>query len=653
LRFAQAEELMAVGNWPAAAVALKAGQSRLRDARAGLLGGWSQYLEARVLFQQNREAAQDTLYDAIARHHEMSTHTMQIRETNRRFDQQQLRARTAVGVYKSLLGDPNPADWIFQPLQTLTAIKTSHDEAFDRWLIALTSRDNMAEALEVTDLAKRRRFLSTLAWGGRLAALRDAVEAPEQTLSANVRDQRNQLMLKFPEYAAAKQAGSELQAKLQTDWQQGIDDKAERQLTKIWRDWAANLELRESMLAQIGLQRVAVSPQFPPVLATTDLQSKLKPGEALLVFHDTPGNLLGFLITADGATHWNCGPSAAIGPMLNAFLRDLGNYDANHQMTAEELTSDDWKKSGAKLVKALLEGSSIDPASLTELVIVPDGLVWYVPFTALPFEIGGEIVPLISKSRVRVAPTAGIAFGLQTAWRRVQRTGVVGDDLFSDDSDQTEAEALAAFREAVVNPIDLPDPMPVSTPIVASLLEGLVVLDDIELSLASPLDWSPIPGGRAAKRGSLGYWLTLPQFGPQRVILPVTHTLAARGGKGSKRHPATARPGTELFLASCALTSTGAKTILLGNWRVGGASTVEIIREFVQELPHTSAAEAWQRSVQLAAELPIEAALERRVKTSKGDTQLTAAHPFFWGGYLLIDTGSGINDDSIGSLGGR
>jgi len=86
--------------------------------------------------------------------------------------------------------------------------------------------------------------------------------------------------------------------------------------------------------------------------------------------------------------------------------------------------------------------------------------------------------------------------------------------------------------------------------------------------------------------------------------------------------------------------STGAQTILLSRWNVGGQSTLDIVREFVQELPHTTAADAWQRSVQVAMEMAVYPDAEPRVKASPNDPPLTAAHPFFWSGYLLIDAGA-------------
>jgi hypothetical protein len=98
-------------------------------------------------------------------------------------------------------------------------------------------------------------------------------------------------------------------------------------------------------------------------------------------------------------------------------------------------------------------------------------------------------------------------------------------------------------------------------------------------------------------------------------------------------------PGDDLFYASCGLISSGAETLLLSRWRVGGQSMLDLVREFAQELPHTPAADAWQRSVQLAMQTPVDPLSELRVKAGKDAVDLTAAHPFFWAGYLVVDTG--------------
>jgi hypothetical protein len=66
-----------------------------------------------------------------------------------------------------------------------------------------------------------------------------------------------------------------------------------------------------------------------------------------------------------------------------------------------------------------------------------------------------------------------------------------------------------------------------------------------------------------------------------------------------------------------------------------------LVREFVQELPHGSAADAWQRSALLARETPLDASQEPRLKQLDDSAEpIGADHPFFWAGYMLLDTGT-------------
>jgi hypothetical protein len=83
----------------------------------------------------------------------------------------------------------------------------------------------------------------------------------------------------------------------------------------------------------------------------------------------------------------------------------------------------------------------------------------------------------------------------------------------------------------------------------------------------------------------------------------------------------------------------GARTIVLTRWRTGGRTNFDLVREFMRELPTAPATEAWQRACLLARESPLEASREPRLKRSDETGELpTADHPFFWAGYLLVDT---------------
>ena len=129
-----------------------------------------------------------------------------------------------------------------------------------------------------------------------------------------------------------------------------------------------------------------------------------------------------------------------------------------------------------------------------------------------------------------------------------------------------------------------------------------------------------------------------PWGGPEQVILPGFHTAAENGLR--KGHAG----GNDMFLSLCGLMSTGARTVLISRWRTGGQTSFDLVREFAQELPHASPAEAWQRSVQVAADTPIEPEREPRVKkASSAGEPPKAGHPFFWAGYMLVDSGPGAD----------
>jgi hypothetical protein len=134
----------------------------------------------------------------------------------------------------------------------------------------------------------------------------------------------------------------------------------------------------------------------------------------------------------------------------------------------------------------------------------------------------------------------------------------------------------------------------------------------------------------------------LPYEGPERIVLAGFPTAAESGLKGSRRgDAAAAAPGSEVFQAVCGLMASGARTVLVTRWRTGGQMNLQLVREFVQELPHGSAAAAWQRSIVLARETPLDATQEPRLKKLDESAEPPDAnHPFFWAGYLLVDSGS-------------
>jgi hypothetical protein len=65
---------------------------------------------------------------------------------------------------------------------------------------------------------------------------------------------------------------------------------------------------------------------------------------------------------------------------------------------------------------------------------------------------------------------------------------------------------------------------------------------------------------------------------------------------------------------------------------------MELVREFLQELPRETPSSAWQRSVLLARSSELDPTVEPRLKGVSEGQLPSADHPFFWASQMLIDT---------------
>ena len=265
---------------------------------------------------------------------------------------------------------------------------------------------------------------------------------------------------------------------------------------------------------------------------------------------------------------------------------------------------------------------------------MPDGALWYLPFEALPVTVDGEQEPLGTQVQIRYAPLVSLAVGDPRPRRAGGNTAVVlGKLILSGDA----AQATAAFDEigkVVPGAVALHNPLPKDLPAYATLFDGLIVLNEVATSEEEPYEWSPLPHDQKGS-ATISNWFPLPFGGPDFVIMPSFHTAAERALKKQNGDP-----GNEVFLSICALMANGTRTVLLSRWRTGGQSSVDLVREFVQELPHASTADAWQRALLLVSKDTLNAAGEPRLRLTAQEEAPTADHPFFWAGYLLADTGT-------------
>jgi len=553
----------------------------------------------------------------------------------------ELADRAAMDLFSYVLRDPTPADWATDPMESLSALVVPHPQLFDHWFEVAMTRKEHERALEISDLARRHRFLSTQEFGGRLLNLRWVLEAPTTVLDQTAVQQRLALVGRYTGYVERANKAKQLQAELrQMPLAIASTDKeaAQQQAGKLAELAKLSAE-QEVILREMALRREPCSLVFPPVRSTKQVQELLPKGHGLLTFFSTARQSWAFLMTKDKYGYWQIKSSPkTFLTRLQSMLQEWGNYEQNKEVKAEELLDDRWKTPAKEVLELLSTGSKADlgDGTFEELAIVPDGVLWYVPFEALQIPDGDGTQPLISKIRVRYAPTVGLAIGDPQRRRRGGNTAVVLGRLFPRDEPEIAQAAFEDLSRVVPGATAIQGRPPVSASIYSTLFDRLVVYNEITPNDDGPYAWLPAPLEQDKPAGALANWFSLPWGGPDEIVLPGFRTAAERAAKGLSPD----RAANELFLSVCGLMSNGARTVLISRWRTGGQTSYDLVREFVQELPDTSASNAWQRSVELVSRMQLDPGLEPRFKPDGQRDPPLADNPFFWAGYMLVDTGS-------------
>ena len=311
----------------------------------------------------------------------------------------------------------------------------------------------------------------------------------------------------------------------------------------------------------------------------------------------------------------------------------MGQFGPNHEMAVKDFADAKWKQSARQVLDALLKGSPADfSQSFDELAIVPDGVLWYLPFEALQVKVDGQPQPLLSRFRIRYAPTLSLCAPQGPGRNPTGNTAVVAGKLYPNDKDEVTQKAFEQLAAVVPGAVLLKPPPPAPSSLYSTLFQRLIVLEDLVPS-DDPYGWNPAPLDRSKAGGTVADWLVLPWGRPDVIVLPGFHTAAEDALKRVHRGP----PGNEMFLSVCGLMASGARTLLVSRWRTGGQSSFDLVREFAQELPHTSPADAWQRAVLLDMDSRVNLEGEPRIKRGPADETPKASHPFFWAGYMLVD----------------
>lgn len=602
--------------------------------RVGLLGQRALYHKSRIQLRAGKVAAGSKYFnDLMAHKRKSSLWLYHVSLVDEMLAKGAISPRIATDLYASLLRVPTPNDWLLQPTEAMAVLLFPNMRSFENWFEISVSSEKFETAMVIADEIRRRRFFQTLPLGGRLLGLRWVLGATPAALGQAGIAERQSLTARFPEITDWQRQEDAIRRTLETAHLLPADEAEAAQQKQALEQLAALAAQGEAALTKIATERVPSTLVFPPAPQIDTIKEGLGRRTMVLSFFATSRAVYGFALDNGRYAAWQVAAPARLRAEVGTLLREMGNYGKNNEI-GDKAFKFDWRGGSAELFARLTNSTgAVDWSKYDELVIIPDGILWYLPFEMLATSTE-DPQPLISSVRIRYSPTLALAVPSARPIRNHGETLLRVGRLFPGETDEEVAarlERLAASVPKAYPANQLPAPSPFFSPIVD---RAVIYADLDERGVSLPYQWSPFGGESGV---GVTNWMALPWGSPDQIILPGFHTNAESGLKSRGT-------GDEIFLAACGLMASGTRSILISRWRVAGTSTEDLVREYVQELPYRPASAAWQRSVELFRSSELDPMGEPRVQSGALKHAATADHPFFWAGYMLIDDGGKITE---------
>lgn len=664
LRLMLAVAAAEVGNRPAAARILSEIDRRLLQGELGLgwCGSQAAYASALIAYAGgNRPAGDSELSRAL---------TLARSRSPRLFQTQALTEAVAAGqsglsdrevdqLLASLLADPEPGLVRTAPLEALAVMSTDRSAAFEARLWAarnlwVTNSRGDEAWLDAVEATSRSRWLTARDLGGRRDAVLRLLAFPPAV--ADSQKQRQELLARRPELAALLAEMEQLCGPLRRGLEGagGLPDPAaEPQLPGDPDQWKRYVEAATSLrgrIDQTAASRDLIPLDFPPLLSTTEIRDRLTSRQRLLSFVWTEAGLYGCLEASKQAAVWQVKDAVAVRKTMAELAKSFCLYHPLKPVPSDRLESTAWQDQLAQLAELLFAGSGVSLArhdEFDELVIVPDSLLWYLPFELLPVGPAAAGQPgadaplrLHDVCQIRYCPTRSLVVGPRRQPPDRPLVAVYNGLSHRGDPAERAAESRKRFTAAVAHSVCLsPTAAKLPVSLAASLADTIAIFDDLA---PRPGDSGrPLVAAVAGRPGmSLSDWLLPPPKAARCVLLTGLPTQFA-GGLGKP----TGRPGDDLFQTAMDLAAAGAETVVLSRWSVGGRVALDLGIEFLRDQQQSGAdglppaAASWQRAVRLVTAEQPDFRLEPRLQLARDQIPADATHPFFWAGFTLIDCG--------------
>ncbi len=601
--------------------------SRRNSLGKTIIASRAKYLTALNLFLAgNNQQGLKQLQDAISHLGTRSKLQYRLRTADAVNSQGGLTEKQADALYTLTLQDPSDLQWKLDPMEAIAFLLTPHVDAMQRWFTVVVNRKRNVQALEIADAIRRHRFYSTLPMGGRLLSLRWVLHGDVTLLSQNALQQRQKFLARYSDYRKLLNDAATVRAKL--DDLEVFPDKDSPDFSERKKQVSELVKIsnaQEAMLASFALRREPADLAFPPRVNPERIEASMEAGQLALITLQTGEGYHIFMIDPQRTRYFGLVSESAVKHGLTRILNSLGA--SKNFASTDVLTTDQWKEVVAEFQTNLLEDVDITQIATTkELIVIPDGLFWYLPWESFFMNLEAQETTFGDAMSIRYCPTLSLAFAKPRAVKRSGQTGLVAGVMYA----KTDNVATTSFVDQFV--IDVPDAVAVPEKVIFPSNHSVFQLDQLvtlqaEKPRGKPYDIKPLAVDTARFGTTLFDWMLLPEWAPETMVLPGLNSVGAGASKAD---------GSDMFLTTTALLASGSRAALVSRWNSGGQMQIELAGRFAKCSRNMSLGDALKTSIEEVKLLDVDYAKEPRIDVEKNAAPITGASPFFWANQILV-----------------